>query len=227
MRITYRLLAVALLVIVAATPPCMGRAATATDDGGAGQNPSASAAPSAAPRGSGGGETAATEAAAPPLRVWLVLASGTKVEADEVSEKPDGFWFRRGNMWTMLDRAKVARVERESPPEEAAAGAETKAAPARWSLSDSARVESFFVKRFGRTLPVTAFGQSGLHSRWGYDHRLSMDVGLHPDSHEGRALMAFLSAEGLPFMSFRRAIPGVASAPHIHIGLPSRRLGAR
>jgi len=83
------------------------------------------------------------------------------------------------------------------------------------------------MKRFGQHLPVTAFGQSDLHTRWGYDHRRSMDVGLHPDSPEGRALMAFLAAEGIPFMGFRSAIPGVASAPHIHVGLPSRRLKAR
>jgi hypothetical protein len=130
-------------------------------------------------------------------------------------------------VWSLLDRSKVARVEREEPPKESSPAAATKAAPARWALSDAARVESFFQKRFGRPLPVTAYGQSELHRRWGYDHRRSMDVGLHPDSAEGRALIAFLAREGIPFLGFRTAIPGVASAPHIHVGLPSRRLTAR
>ncbi|HEX7175529.1 MAG TPA: hypothetical protein VF240_09750 [Pyrinomonadaceae bacterium] len=205
MRITYHLLAAALFITAAAAaPPCFGRgAATTTDD-------------------------AAAEQSARPARIFLILTSGTKTEVEEVAEKSEGFWFRRGNVWTLIDRSKVARVERELPAEKvAAAGAAPKAAAARWSLSDAARVESFFVKRFGRALPVTAFGQSGLHNRWGYDHRDSLDVGLHPDSLEGRELMAFLSGEGLPFMGFRSAIPGVASAPHIHIGLPSRRLTSR
>ena len=161
--------------------------------------------------------------AAPPI--FLVLAAGGKVEAEEVAEKPDGFWYRRGNVWELLAREKVARVEREAPAKKAE-GAPAAGAP-RWSLSDAERVESFFLKKFGRPLPVTAYGQSGLHTRWGYDHRRSMDVGLHPDSAEGRALMVFLLREGIPFLGFRTAIPGVASAPHIHVGFPSRRLTAR
>lgn len=149
------------------------------------------------------------------------------MQVDEVSEKSDGWWYRRGNVWAVLDREKVSRVELDESAKKAAPTAPSKAEPARWSLSDAARVESFFMMKFGRPLPVTAYGQSNLHTRWGYDHRRSMDVGLHPDSAEGRALMVFLTAEGIPFMGFRSAIPGVASAPHIHVGFPSRRLTAR
>ena len=172
---------------------------------------------------------AAPGPAAPEGRVpvFLILKGGAKVRADEVSEKNDGFWYRRGNMWSLLDRSKVERVEREEPAKESPSAAANKPAPPSWSLSDVARVESFYQKRFGRPLPVTAYGQSGLHTRWGYDHRRAMDVGLHPDSAEGRALIAFLSREGIPFLGFRTAIPGVASAPHIHVGLPSRRLTSR
>jgi hypothetical protein len=174
--------------------------------------------PAAAGSAAGGGEQS---------RVFLVLTGGAKVQADEVSERPDGFWYRRGNMWSLLDRSKVARVEREEPAKESAPADAPKPAPARWSLSDAERVKTFFQKKFGRPLPVTAYGQSGLHTRWGYDHRRSMDVGLHPDSAEGKALTAFLSGEGIPFLSFRTAIPGVASAPHIHVGSPSRPLSVR
>ena len=96
-----------------------------------------------------------------------------------------------------------------------------------WSLSAAARIESFFVNKFGRRLPVSAFGQSDLHNRWGYDHRDAMDVGLHPDSVEGQALMAYLQSAGIPFIAFRRAVAGSATGPHIHIGRPSHKTSAR
>ena len=54
-----------------------------------------------------------------------------------------------------------------------------------------------------------------------------MDVGLHPDSLEGRGLIEFLRREDIPFLAFREAIPGVATGPHTHVGNPSRRLSAR
>ncbi|MDQ3472466.1 MAG: hypothetical protein M3447_01890, partial [Acidobacteriota bacterium] len=89
------------------------------------------------------------------------------------------------------------------------------------------RVEEFFLRKFGRPLPLSTIGQSDLHTRWGYDHRNGMDVGLHPDSVEGRGLIEFLRREGIPFLTFRGAVPGVSTGPHIHVGNPSRRLSAR
>lgn len=92
-----------------------------------------------------------------------------------------------------------------------------------WLISESWKIQQFFLQRFGRQLPVSAYGQSALHNRWGLDHRNAMDVGVHPDSVEGQALMQFLRANGIPFAAFRGAIPGSATGPHIHIGLPSHR----
>ncbi|HEX8747902.1 MAG TPA: hypothetical protein VF717_11940 [Pyrinomonadaceae bacterium] len=92
-----------------------------------------------------------------------------------------------------------------------------------WLISESWKIQQFFLQRFGRQLPVSAYGQSALHNRWGLDHRNAMDVGIHPDSPEGQALMQFLRANGIPFAAFRGAIPGSATGPHIHIGLPSHR----
>lgn len=94
---------------------------------------------------------------------------------------------------------------------------------ADWSVSDIGKVEKFFQTKFKRPLPVAALGQSDLHTRWGYDHRNAVDVGLHPDSAEGLALMNYLSSQGIPFMAFRKAVPGSATGPHIHIGKPSQR----
>jgi hypothetical protein len=93
-----------------------------------------------------------------------------------------------------------------------------------WSLSESAGIKQFFANRFGRALPIGAFGQSALHNRWGYDHRNAMDIGLNPGSNEGQALMQYLRANGIPFLAFHFAVPGVATGPHIHVGLPSHRI---
>ena len=96
-----------------------------------------------------------------------------------------------------------------------------------WSLSEAAGIKQFFARRFGRALPIGAFGQSALHNRWGYDHRNAMDVGISPDTAEGQALMEFLRANGIPFLAFHFAVPGKATGPHIHIGLPSHRIAPR
>ena len=96
-----------------------------------------------------------------------------------------------------------------------------------WSLSGSAVIKQFFARRFGRALPIGAFGQSALHDRWGYDHRNAMDVGVSPDTAEGQALMEYLRANGIPFTAFHFAVPGRATGPHIHVGLPSHRIAPR
>lgn len=95
-----------------------------------------------------------------------------------------------------------------------------------WLLSESWKIQQFFLQKFGRQLPVSTYGQSALHNRWGLDHRNAMDVGIHPDSPEGQALMSFLRANGIPFAAFRGAIPGSSTGPHIHIGMPSHRYAA-
>lgn len=93
-----------------------------------------------------------------------------------------------------------------------------------WSLSNLSMVQQFFSKTFGRALPTSTIGQSATHNRMGWNHRHAVDVGLHPDSVEGRALISFLQSSGIPFLAFRGAIPGISTGPHIHIGQPSGRL---
>jgi len=97
--------------------------------------------------------------------------------------------------------------------------------PIKWSIAEAPKVERFFSQTFGRRLPITALGQSDTHNRLGFDHRDSMDVGIHPDSGEGQALINYLRKSGIPFLAFRSAIPGTATGPHVHIGRPSERLG--
>lgn len=94
-----------------------------------------------------------------------------------------------------------------------------------WSLGQLLTVQSFFASTFGYALPTSAVGQSTTHNRLGYDHRNAVDVALHPDSVQGKALISYLQSQGIPFLAFRVAIAGVATGPHIHIGSPSHRLG--
>ena len=93
-----------------------------------------------------------------------------------------------------------------------------------WALSNLASVQTFFTGKFGRALPTSTIGQSATHNQLGYDHRHAVDVALHPDSVEGQTLINYLRSQGIPFLAFRGAIPGVSTGPHIHIGRPSHRL---
>ena len=98
---------------------------------------------------------------------------------------------------------------------------------APWSLvADTPRLRRFFQERFGRILPVSAYGQTALHDRMGFDHRNALDLAVHPDSPEGRGLMAHLRVLGIPFIAAWGAIPGSASGAHIHVGQPSPRISA-
>jgi hypothetical protein len=98
---------------------------------------------------------------------------------------------------------------------------------APFSLADLPRVERFFAGRFGRSIPVSALGQSPAHDRIGFDHRNAVDVAVHPDTQEGQALMGYLQGQNIPFVAVREAVPGSATGAHIHIGQPSRRITAR
>ena len=93
-----------------------------------------------------------------------------------------------------------------------------------WSQSLIRSVEDFFSRTFGRALPVSAVGQTAVHDRLGFDHRNAVDVAVHPDSAEGRAVMGWLKQSGLSFIAFRGAVAGASTGAHIHIGEPSQRL---
>ena len=95
----------------------------------------------------------------------------------------------------------------------------------KWTLADTASLERFFEQRFGRTLPVSARGQTPVHDRLGFDHRNALDVAVSPDSAEGRALLAHLRAQGVPYLAFRGAVAGASTGAHVHVGAPSPRRG--
>lgn len=168
-------------------------------------------------------------AEAPPveekLPVTIVLAGGSQLVVDEVSVSSDGYWYKRGNVTTFIDRERVTRIEQPKPKTSETESSEPVERVTRWTLAEAAKVKEFFLSKFNRPLPLSNFGQSDLHTRWGLDHRNGMDVNLHPDSIEGRALVAFLKAESIPFLAFRGPIPGVSTGPHIHVGNRSPRTG--
>ena len=92
-----------------------------------------------------------------------------------------------------------------------------------WNIGEAFKIQRFFSDTFNKQLPIAVFGQGAIHERWRLDHRNAMDIQLHPDSVEGRALLDFLQKNGIPYLAFRSAIPGTATGPHIHIGRPSHR----
>ncbi len=94
---------------------------------------------------------------------------------------------------------------------------------APWILAQAGKIEVWFQSKFGRPLPIAVFGQGAIHNQWRLDHHNAMDISLNPDGVEGQSLIDYLRANGIPFSAFRTAIPGVATGPHIHVGLPSHR----
>jgi len=89
---------------------------------------------------------------------------------------------------------------------------------------DLKSIEGAYLKEFHTPLPVSAIGQTALHEAMGFDHRDRVDVALNPDQKEGIWLRALLERHGIPYIAFRDAVAGSATAPHIHIGAGSLRL---
>ena len=132
----------------------------------------------------------------------------------------------------MMGESRMADVARARPlargQYEEIAGLVRFAGVAEWTLAvDTPKLQRFFQGRFGRALPISAFGQTALHDRMGFDHRHALDVAVHPDGPEGRAVMAYLRASGIPFIAAWGAIPGSTSGAHIHVGQASPRLTVR
>jgi hypothetical protein len=93
-----------------------------------------------------------------------------------------------------------------------------------FDLADLPAISSEFEKRFHHALPVSALGQTLVHQSMGLDHRNRVDVALNPDQPEGVWLRRLLEQLHIPYLAFRSAVAGAATAPHIHIGTGSMRL---
>jgi len=85
-------------------------------------------------------------------------------------------------------------------------------------------LEFAFSSRFDRPLPISAEGETEVHRALGFDHRGRVDVAVVPDAPEGIWLREYLQARKIPYYAFAHAVPGKATAAHIHIGPGSTRL---
>ncbi len=93
-----------------------------------------------------------------------------------------------------------------------------------FKMTELPTISSQFEKRFRRPLPVSALGQTLVHQAMGLDHRNRVDVALNPETPEGLWLRHLLEKLHIPYLAFRTAVAGAATAPHIHIGTGSSRL---
>lgn len=85
-------------------------------------------------------------------------------------------------------------------------------------------LELAFSAKFDRSLPISAEGETEVHRALGFDHRGRVDVAVVPSAPEGIWLREYLQARKIPYYAFSHAIPGKATAAHIHIGPGSTHL---
>jgi hypothetical protein len=93
-----------------------------------------------------------------------------------------------------------------------------------FTREDFKHVVLAYEKQFGKSLPISAQGETALHRSLGFDHRDRVDVALFPDTTEGLWLRRYLESNDIPYDACRNYVPGKATAAHIHIGPPSNRL---
>lgn len=127
----------------------------------------------------------------------------------------------------LMDIVEVARAEARPAEDEAAGIWKPKEYVDGDHLLDPRDIRDMtlaFESKFHEPFPVSARGATAVHRSMGFDHTGRIDVAVTPDSAEGVWLRAFLESKAIPYYAFRVAIPGKATAPHIHIGPGSLRI---
>jgi len=125
----------------------------------------------------------------------------------------------------LVELAAIARSEQSMEAAGATGGVEEHfAGKGTFTPEDLKTVEAAWQKHYDRPMPISANGQTAVHSALGFDHRGKVDVALTPDQPEGVWLRQYLEAHNIPFFAFRSAVPGKATGAHIHIGPASVRL---
>jgi hypothetical protein len=162
------------------------------------------------------------EGVAPRTSVWTALE-----DLDRARRTVD---LAESRARLFLDLVEMARAEeeaaRENAEEQPLVASEKFSGSGYFTPAQMRSITLAFEKQFARALPVSARGQTALHRSLGFDHRGRIDVAIHPDQNEGVWLRRYLEAGNIPYFAFRRAIPGKATAAHIHIGPPSGRYRA-
>ena len=150
------------------------------------------------------------------------LAQAARAKVDETRQR---MGEADALMGETLAAIEVAKMPRSAPGETVSTSTVIRyQGTVELAAGNVASIETFFSEQFGRALPVSALGQTAVHDRMGLDHRHALDVALHPDSEEGKALMAYLRRERIPFLAFKGPVPGASTGAHIHIGQVSPRL---
>lgn len=90
--------------------------------------------------------------------------------------------------------------------------------------ADLKTLETAYLARFSRPLPISANGETALHRSLGFDHRGRVDVAVTPDQPEGTWLIHYLESKRIPYFAFRAAVPHQATGAHIHVGPGSTKL---
>ena len=75
-------------------------------------------------------------------------------------------------------------------------------------------------------IPVSADGQTAVHTSMGFNHAGRVDIALSPDQPEGVWLMRYLEKNHIPYYAFRSAVAHKATGAHIHLGPGSTKLVA-
>jgi hypothetical protein len=147
---------------------------------------------------------------------------------DELASRTRVLELVRNRAKLVQDLQHMANVEQQFERAQTAAGAKYIMirfdGNGLFNLSDLTAISSQFQKRFHHALPISALGQTLVHQSMGLDHRNRVDVALSPDQPEGIWLRQLLERLQTPYLAFRSAVVGAATAPHIHIGTGSTRL---
>jgi hypothetical protein len=163
-----------------------------------------------------------------------LLASGAIAKVDlesasrELEDRERVLGFAQDRLRLLKELAAMAESERQFAKSADANSLKNSiirsAGNGSFSLGDLTPIQSQFEKKFHRTLPISALGQTLTHQSLGLDHKNRVDVALSPTQPEGVWLLALLDRLHVPYLAFRTAVVGAATAPHIHIGPGSTRL---
>jgi len=85
--------------------------------------------------------------------VWIYLAGGARVEADNAEESAAGVWYRRGPLAIFIERSRIVRIEREDPERAAESASNTKE---RGWTTGNAKIDSL-VKQNGTKFGVDPY----------------------------------------------------------------------
>lgn len=153
-----------------------------------------------------------------------------RIEFEEVRTQFEQIQERCSLEERRLQQSRQLRLEilasSGKPPEEASI-VERSAGKPSWKLEDLPALSIFYQDRYGEALPISARGQTQLHSELGFDHRSAADLAVDPDSEAGQAILLYLRQQDIPYVAFRGAVEGSATGAHIHVGPLSSRLRER